>query len=98
MLPARLLTLINKAVFQGGGQFPNGSQIIRIIGRIRPRQPNMGTVMKVIVPQRVERISALLDRLKQCDVLGFIFSSEINLTSPGCFFRCALNGDQDVFC
>src|SRR5437870_10902555 len=73
-LPKVALALIEEAVLRRGDELARPAAVIAVIGLAPPGQRDHRAVMEIIVPQRVEPVSALLRRASEASLLRFVLA------------------------
>ena len=76
LLPLVALPLIKETVFGGGDEFARTAAIVRVVGLVMSGQRDHGAVMEIVVPQRVEPVTAALGRARQLGVLRLVLSDD----------------------
>src|SRR5208283_5677678 len=74
LLPLVGLPLIQEAVFGGSDQLARAAAVVRVISLMTSGQCHRGAVMEIIVPQRVEPITAALGRAHQPGLLRLVLA------------------------
>src|SRR5262245_18362479 len=82
-LPQRILSLIKKSPFNCRDEFLRIAAIIGTVRLIVAREADAHRLRVVIVPQRIEAITAGLLRSHQSSVLRFIFSNQNDRSLTG---------------
>src|ERR1700723_1202691 len=79
MLPGIILALIKISIFDSRDKLLRNPQMIAEISFSTTGKRNHGTMVKIIVPDRVEAIAVLLDRADQEGVLGLVLGDDDGL-------------------
>src|SRR5690242_6987951 len=91
LLPSIPLALIEVSVCQRRSELLWPAFVVGIIRVALPGQSHHRTVMKVVVPQTVQTISALFDGPNIMGLLGFVFGDHDQLTPSSRFSRAPYN-------
>ena len=73
-LPLIALPLIEKAVFCGSDELARAAAVVGVISLMTSSQCHHGAVMEIIVPQRVEPITAAFRRAHQLGLLRLVLA------------------------
>ena len=65
LLPGKPLALIQEAAFHRRNEFLRSAPVIRVIRLVVAGECDMGAVMEIVVPERIEAIAAVLRRADQ---------------------------------
>src|ERR1700740_2191479 len=96
-LPEIGLSLKQIAVLGCGNKFLRSAKIIGVVGFPSPGQCDGGSMMEIIVPDRIEIVTALAARPCEFDDLPFVFRYQNNRSRRGGFARGAADRADDVF-
>src|ERR1700730_12933351 len=75
-LPLIALALIEETVLGGSDELARPTAVIRVVGFVMSGQCHHGAMMKVVVPQGVEPVTAALRRARQLGVLRLVLSND----------------------
>src|ERR1019366_3797696 len=95
LLPAIELSLIEKAAFGHGYKLLWQAEIIAQVGLAASRQRGVGAVVKIVIPDAVEAVSALFQRPHQLDFLWLVFGHHDRRSSVGGFANALADGRQN---
>src|SRR5271154_567529 len=96
LLPLVALPLIEKAVFGGSDEFARATAVVRIVRLVMASQCHHSTVMEVVIPQRVEPVSAPLGWAHQLCVLRLVLSDNKSDSAAPCRAHPPDNGGHDM--
>src|SRR5271163_5074271 len=96
LLPLVALPLIEKAVFGGGDELARATAVVRIVGLVMAGQCHHSTVMEVVVPQRIEAVSAPLHWARELGVLRLVLSDNKGDSAAPCRTHLPGNSGDDM--
>src|SRR6266446_2030996 len=96
-LPKIWLPLKQVAVLGCGNKFLRRAKVIGVVGFPSPSQRDGGAMMEIIVPDRIEIVTAFAARPYEFDDLPLVFRDQNNRSPRGSFAGGAANRADDVF-
>src|SRR4029077_4182586 len=96
-LPKIRLSLKQIAVLGRGNEFLRTAKIVGVVGLSSPGQRDGGAMMKIVVPNCIEVVTAFAARPDEFGNLPLVFRDQNNRAPDGGFARGASNCADDVF-
>ena len=95
-LPLVALPLIEKAVLGCSDELPRAAAVIRVVGLMMSGQRNHCAVMEIVVPQRVEPITAALGWAHQLGLLRLVLADNESRSAATCRPHLPDDGSENM--